>query len=146
MARPRKNDEANETVFEAKPIEASSSVETNVHSAPTVKLERNSPSMSGVSYRFPRIIGGVCESCGIIDRNLASELQYTKCKHYKDLYDTQGQFRCSYCDETVDPVAVVKAHTLNVATHPDDPSRLVLWCGSYKCLQKHEKRFKRGGN
>lgn len=145
MARPKKNEET-ETVFEAKPIEAAIEAhETHVH-APTIKLERNSPSMSGVSYRFPRIIGGVCEACGVIDRNIPSELQYTKCKHYKDLYESQGQFRCSYCDETVDPVAVVKSHTLNVATHPDDSSRLVLWCGSYKCLQKHEKRFKRGGN
>jgi hypothetical protein len=87
--------------------------------------------------RWPRVIGGICEFCGVIEPKLPSTDQYKLCKHYKGM-----ELRCTYCDETKDPTEVVGHHRLNVAEHPEHPEKLVVWCGDYKCRQAHEKRFK----
>lgn len=100
-------------------------------------LERQGDSRVGYSIRYPRVIGGTCEYCGVIDRGRPAEVQYLLCQHYKDI----GMIRCSYCDETQDPTQVLLHNSINVATHPDNPNKLVAWCGSYKCSEAHTKRF-----
>lgn len=100
---------------------------------PTV--ERAGASRSAYSRRYPKVIGGVCEACGV-KPGIASEEQYKHCRHYHGM-----ELRCSYCDETQDPAQVVAHHSLNIAEHPENPAKLVVWCGSFKCLEAHRKRF-----
>lgn len=104
-----------------------------------VQVERQGAGRTQSSGRYPQVRGGVCEFCGILDKYLPSEMQYKLCPHFRGL-----ELRCSYCPETSDPTAVVGHNVLNVAHHPDNPSKLVVWCGSYTCSEAHTKRFTPG--
>lgn len=86
--------------------------------------------------RLPQVRGGVCEFCGILDKNIPSEFQYKLCPHFRGM-----QLRCSYCDETKNPDEVIGHSTLNIYEHPDNPDKLVVVCNSYDCTRKHEVRF-----
>ena len=88
--------------------------------------------------KYPKVRGGVCEFCGILDANVDSQDQYKLCPHFRGL----GEMRCSYCDEARNPVDVVSHAVLNVAEHPDDSNKLVVWCNSYTCSGKHIARFR----
>lgn len=37
-----------------------------------------------VTLGGPRIIGGICEYCGVIDKRKKSGEQYKLCKHFKE--------------------------------------------------------------
>ncbi len=102
-------------------------------------IERQGDKSEPYTHRLPQVRGGVCEYCGILDPNVPSQHQYKLCGHYRNI----GQLRCSYCDETKDPDEVIGMSALNVAEHPDNPDKLVVWCDRYECSRKHEKRFKR---
>lgn len=101
-------------------------------------IERQGQRAEPQTRRLPQIRGGVCEFCGIIDRNVPSQYQHTLCPHFRGL----GEMRCSYCDESKDPGEIVTHSVLNIAEHPDNPDKLVVWCNSYECSRKHEARFK----
>lgn len=101
-------------------------------------LERQGPRSEQYSQRLPRIFGGVCEFCGVLDKNVPSQFQYTLCPHFRGL----GEMRCSYCDDSVDPQEVILKSKLNIAEHPDNPDKLVVWCDRYTCSGKHEARFR----
>lgn len=101
-------------------------------------VERQGSLSEAYTRRFPMVRGGICEYCGVLDGNVASQYQYKLCPHYRGM-----QLRCSYCPENKDPDEVIYHANLNIAESPDNPSALVVWCDSYECSRAHEKRFKR---
>lgn len=103
-----------------------------------MQVERSGEVSSPTSFRYPQVRGGICEFCGVLDGNQPSHMQYKLCGHYRGL-----QLRCTYCPETKDPDDVINHANLNIASHPDNPSKLVVWCDSYECSRAHEARFKR---
>lgn len=90
-----------------------------------------------VSRRFPRIIGGQCEFCGTLDPAYPGDMQYKFCPHYRGM-----EARCVYCEDTKDPVDVVRTTTLNVAEHPNRPGEILMWCKGLRCEQRHREAFK----
>lgn len=87
---------------------------------------------------FPKVQGGVCEFCGIIDNLQPATVQYMLCQHFKDI----GELRCSYCEPAKNPTEVIYKSIMNIHGHPDNPDKLVVVCNDFKCSQKHEARFK----
>lgn len=87
----------------------------------------------------PRVIGGICEFCGVLDNNQLSQDQYLLCPHFKDI----GELRCSYCPENADPIEVIKKADIKVHEHPDRPGTWIAVCDSYNCAKAHETRFDR---
>ncbi len=100
-------------------------------------LERSGSDSSPAVHFFPQVRGGICEFCGVIDPNQPSQYQYKLCPHYRGM-----QLRCTYCAQSKDADDVIYHSTLNVAEHPDNPDKLVVWCNSYECSKKHIERFK----
>jgi len=105
-----------------------------------LSLERQGQRTEPYSARLPQIRGGICEWCGTKDPNVPSQYQYKLCDHYRNL--DIDVMQCSYCEDTKDPVEVVRSGIINVARHPNNPSQLVAWCNSYECSKKHETRFR----
>lgn len=103
-----------------------------------MRVERQGSQSEPYTQRFPQIRGGICEFCGVLDRNVPSQHQYKICPHYRGM-----QARCTYCPENKDPDEIVYHTNMNVAAHPENPSTLIMWCDSYECSRAHEKRFKR---
>ena len=101
-------------------------------------IERQGSRTEPVTRRYPQVRGGVCEFCGILDNKVPSEHQYKLCPHFRNI----GQLRCSYCDENRDADDVIGHGVLNIAEHPDNPDKLIVWCDSYNCSRAHEARFK----
>lgn len=106
--------------------------------ATRIRIERQGSSSEAYTERYPQVRAGVCEFCGILDSNVPGEYQYKLCPHFRGL----GELACSYCPETKNPAEVVGHSTLNIAVHPDNPNKLVVWCDSYECSGKHLARFK----
>lgn len=108
-------------------------------------IERQAGVNAPVSSRYPRIIGGQCERHGVVDPLNSSVPQYLLCGCFKDI---GGQVRCSYCPDTKDPNEVMRLSEMNVAVHPEDmgkpgdQQRIIAWCNSFECSDKHLKRFK----
>lgn len=101
------------------------------------QLERQGSASAAYSIRYPQVRGGICEYCGVLDPHTPSQFQYKLCPHYRGM-----QLRCTYCPETKDADDVIYHADLNVAEHPDNPDKLVVWCNSYECSKKHTERFK----
>lgn len=89
------------------------------------------------SVRYPRVISGTCEYCGVIDNTQSADVQYKLCPHFKGM----NELRCSYCDPSKDPLEVLRMGKINVAAHPNDPSKLIAWCDRTECADKHLRRF-----
>ena len=100
------------------------------------RIERQGSRSEPYTIRYPEVRGGICEFCGTLDPNYGFD-QYKLCPHYRGM-----ELRCSYCDSARNPEEVVRGSVLRVAQHPNDPDSLVVWCDSYDCSRKHEKRFK----
>lgn len=100
------------------------------------QVERQGDVSSPYSHRYPQVRGGICEYCGVIDPNQPSQYQYKLCPHYRGM-----QLRCTYCPQTKDTDDVIYHADMNVAEHPDNPDKLVVWCNSYECSKKHRERF-----
>lgn len=103
-----------------------------------MRVERQGSQSEPYTRRFPQIRGGVCEFCGVLDKNVPSQYQYKLCPHYRGM-----QARCTYCPENKDPDDTVYHAAMNVAEHPDTPGTLIMWCDTYECSRAHEKRFRR---
>lgn len=101
-------------------------------------LERQGGRTEAYTRRLPQIRGGICEYCGVMDPRVPSQFQYTLCPHFRGI----GEMRCSYCEESKNPTDTILHSNLNIAEHPNDPDKLVVWCNSYECSKKHEKRFR----
>lgn len=95
-----------------------------------------------VSARYPQIVGGTCEFCGVVDPNHKG-LQYKICRHFKDM----GDLACSYCDRAINQDDMFAHKVVNVADHPNNPDKVVVWCTNGNknpggpCEQKHLERF-----
>lgn len=149
MARPKKFPEATQPATE-RDIALETVAPTIIQEVPPqmpvytppaprqMQVERQGSLSEPYTRRFPQVRGGVCEFCGVMDKNYPSQYQYKLCPHYRG-----QQLRCSYCPENKDPDEVVYHADLNVAEHPDKPNTLIVWCNSYECSRSHEKRFKR---
>lgn len=111
--------------------------------APTPKrlrrLESAGTTGFPVSRMLPRVIGGICEFCGVLDSNLPSTYQYKLCPHFREF----GDLICSYCGSERDQEAVIYRSNIKVHEHPDKPGDWVAVCDSYTCSEKHIERFKR---
>lgn len=106
--------------------------------APVQKqVERRGGISAPYTRRYPEVRGGVCEFCGVIDKNVPSQYQYKLCEHFRGL-----DLMCSYCDATKNPDDVVYKSVLNIHDHPDRPNELVVVCDSFECADAHLKRFK----
>lgn len=103
-----------------------------------IQLERQGARSEAYSRRLPTVTGGVCDFCGIIDKNAEATDQYKLCPHYRGT-----QLRCTYCPGTKDPNEVIRISKFNVAENPDRRDEWIAWCDSYECSKKHEERFKR---
>lgn len=91
----------------------------------------------GLTTRLhPRIIGGVCEYCGVLDSNVEGKYQYKLCKHYKD-----REMKCSFCKESADHDDVIRQSTLLVKDDPYNPGFLVTLCGRFDCTRKFEEKY-----
>ncbi len=110
-----------------------------VQYAPRPKtIERQGGRSEPYTHRMPQIRGGICEWCGIKDPNVPSQFQYKLCDHFRGL----GEIRCSYCEDSINPEEVARTAILNIAEHPDNPDKLVVWCDRYTCSGKHIARFR----
>lgn len=103
-----------------------------------IQLERQGLRAESYSRRLPEVRGGVCEYCGILDRNVDSKDQYKLCEHFRGM-----ELRCSYCPESKSPEDIVSRSVMKIAEHPDKPGTWIAWCDSYECSEKHLARFKR---
>lgn len=101
-----------------------------------MQLSPRGVSSEPVSRRFPDIIAGVCEFCGIIDKRQPGEYQYKLCPHYRGM-----DMRCNYCPLTENQEEVVRGRTIKVAEDPFRPGVLVTWCNSTECGKKHRQKY-----
>jgi hypothetical protein len=148
MARPKKIQEETPlteqvSAPETKPVEQPAAPvytpPAYVPPAPRqMRVERQGSQSEAFVHHYPEIRGGVCEWCGILDRNVPSQYQYKLCPHYRGM-----DARCSYCPETKNPEEVVYKSAMIVLDHPDKPGTLIMHCNSYECANAHIKRFKR---
>lgn len=142
MARPKKIPEAEQPATEREPALDTAPLYTPpayVPPAPRqMRVERQGAVSEPYTRRFPQIRGGICEFCGVIDRNVESKYQYKLCPHYRGM-----DARCTYCPVNKDPEDVVYHADMNVAESPSDSNVLIMWCNSYDCSRAHELRFRR---
>lgn len=136
MARPRKTLAPSEPVTEH--------VSAPVPAAPVYtpaprrkQVERQGSRSEPFTRIYPQVRGGICEFCGVLDKNTPSQYQYKMCGHYRGL-----ELRCSYCPDAKDPDEIAYHATLNVHDSPDGQSLIVV-CDSYECSNAHIKRFQR---
>jgi hypothetical protein len=101
-------------------------------------IERQGDLTEPIVARYPRVIGGVCEFCGTLDKNVPAEFQYKLCPHYRGM-----DLRCSYCPAGKDSSEVVSHAKLNIYGKPGSPDELIVVCNSYDCTRKHQQRFRR---
>ena len=101
-----------------------------------MKLSRPGESSELYSRNFPRILGGTCEECGVIDNNYPGQVQYKFCKHYKG-----REMKCTFCKESADHDDIIRMSTLLVKEDPYAPGNLVTLCGSYDCTKKFETKY-----
>jgi hypothetical protein len=101
-------------------------------------VERTGSQSEPFVRRWPEVRVGVCEFCGIMDKNVESQFQYKLCPHYRGM-----NLRCSYCPDSKDPDEVNGHTVLHVYEHPDNPDKFIICCDSYECSLKHQARFKR---
>lgn len=140
MARPRKTvAEMPATEREIAPVTVQAPyIPPYVPPARAKQIERQGSRSEPFTTRYPRVVGGTCEYCGVLDRNVPSQYQYKMCGHYRGM-----ELRCSYCPENKDPDEIVAHASLNIAASPNDPNTLIVWCDSYECSKAHEDRFRR---
>lgn len=103
-----------------------------------MRVERAGTVSAQYSTRWPQIRGGTCEFCGVLDPYTPAQYQYKLCSHFRGM-----TARCTYCPENKDPDEIVYHSNMNVATHPDNPGTIIMWCNSYACSDAHIKRFSR---
>lgn len=85
---------------------------------------------------YPKVRGGICDKCGVLDPNADSQDQYKLCEHFRGL-----SLECNYCDPTKDQREVTRISVLYVydhATQRDELGRpaLAVVCDSFTCTSK----------
>lgn len=103
-----------------------------------MRVERQNDQGVPMARRFPDIRGGICEFCGVIDRNQPSHFQYKLCNHYRGM-----QIRCTYCKPERDSDDVNAHATVVAFEDPFNPGTIIFCCSLSECMDKHQKRFNR---
>lgn len=101
-------------------------------------VERQGSRAEAYVHHYPEVRGGVCEWCGVIDKNVESQHQYKLCPHYRG-----QQLACSYCPATKEPDDVNRKSVLHITDSPTDPNALIVVCDAYECTKLHQERFQR---
>lgn len=102
-----------------------------------MQIERQGLRSEAYTRYLPKVRGGVCDYCGVLDPNVDSKDQYKLCPHFRG-----QQLMCTYCPDNKNPDEVVGRSILNVHEHPDKPGTWVVVCNSFECSEKHLSRFK----
>lgn len=143
MAKKIKNEEPREELpEEQKPEEGSDTAMAplaNPQPLRTFRVERRVESGFPEAQKLPRIIGGICEFCGVIDNTKPSYLQYTLCEHYAGV-----GMRCTYCPPEADLEDVITHREFKIFEFPIGSGSLVVVCDDIRCVDKHIKRFQTG--
>ena len=106
------------------------------------EIERMEGGGSGYMSRiYPLVYGGLCEACGVMDKNQPSHLQYKLCPHYRGM-----TLACSECEPTKDQNEVARISKLKVYDHPfkkDSYGRPILGvvCDATTCQQKFHAKY-----
>jgi len=120
----------------------------------------------------PAVICGCCEACGTakyvggeveakVDKSTGEiahtlkgghweTIDATKCPHYKPLYDKGQTIRCSYCAEQFTGTRnslgqfmdIIASRIVYVMSFADEPNKLIMYCDSFDCREKHIARMK----
>lgn len=90
---------------------------------------------------YPEVYGGLCEKCGVVDKNLDSQEQYKLCEHYRNM-----SLECNYCDATKDQREVTRIAKLHMFDHPfqkdsNGQPRLGVVCDSFMCTNAFRMEF-----
>lgn len=90
---------------------------------------------------YPKIRGGICEKCGVLDANRDSQDQYKLCPHYRGM-----SIECNFCDPTKDQREVARISELFIYDHStkkDEQGRplLACVCDSFTCTTKHRQEL-----
>lgn len=156
MARPRKTpvseSQSEEILSEAPATEREPARETIIpepvpYTPPPViqprnlRIERQGERSEPFVHHYPQVRGGICDWCGVLDRNVPSQFQYKLCPHYRGM-----QLMCSYCPGTKDPNDVIYKSLVKVMDSPGNPGELIVVCDNFECESKHQKRFQRSNS
>lgn len=114
-----------------------------VQPAPIRETERKEGVVGYTTRLYPKVYGGICEKCGVQDKNQPAEYQYKLCEHYRGL-----SLECSYCDPTRDQKEVTRISQLYIYDHPfkrDSMGRPILGvvCDSFTCQDQFNKEYGR---
>lgn len=90
---------------------------------------------------YPRVKGGICDFCGILDPQTDSQDQYKLCPHYRGM-----SLECNYCDPTKDQREITRISDLYVYDHPYDKDslgrpRIAVVCNSFTCTSKFNAEY-----
>lgn len=132
----KQNPESSQTATEREPAPVTPPPQYRPLMPREMTIEREGNASSPVTRRFPQVRGGICEYCGVLDSNQPSHMQYKLCPHYRG-----KQLICSYCSRE-DHDEVINHSVMQIAEHPTQPGKLVVWCDSYECSRKHEQKWK----
>ena len=105
----------------------------------TFSVERRGVSGFPSAAKQPRVVGGICEHCGVLDKNVAAHLQHKLCPHY-----TGVDLRCSYCPPDENLEHVLSKRELRIFEMPQGSGNLVVVCDDIRCTDKHLRRFNLG--
>ena len=108
---------------------------------PPRETARKGGVMATYTRIYPKVYGGICEKCGVLDRNQDSEVQYKLCEHYRGM-----SLECNYCEPTKDQTEVTRISKLYIYDHPtmkDSYGRPTLGvvCDSFNCQNKFNEEF-----
>ena len=92
---------------------------------------------------YPKVKGGICDWCGVVDNNRDSVDQYKLCPHYRGL-----TLECNYCDAAKDQREVTRISNLYVYDHltqrgPDGLPALAVVCDAFTCTSKFNEEFRK---
>ncbi len=98
--------------------------------------------MGHVTRRYPKVHGGICDWCGVLDNNRDSQDQYKLCPHYRGM-----SLECNFCDVTKDQREVTRISELYVYDHPtqkgpDGLPALAVVCDSFTCRSAFNQIFR----
>ena len=104
---------------------------------------RHEGQMGARTNWYPRVRGGICEKCGVLDQNLDAQDQYKLCPHYRGM-----SLECNYCDPVKDQKEVTRISELYVYDHPvkrDEQGRPLLGCvcDSFTCRSAFNAEYRR---
>ena len=90
---------------------------------------------------YPKIYGGICEKCGVLDHNQDSTYQYKLCEHYRGL-----SLECNYCEPTKDQNEVTRISQLYVYDHPtrrdsQGQPALGVVCDAFTCQNQFNLEY-----